>query len=99
MTTDKSFEERRREKLERARAEKDAAQALRRARCPVCQRPLLWHDEPGQTGTGTVPCKLDQGEVWELVTAKPAEDGAADPRTGPTVQARGDDARHGLGSP
>ena len=80
--TEKSFEDRRRERLERASNDKAMAQQLRKARCPVCQRPMLWHSEPGQPGTGTVPCKLDQGEVWELVTAKPAEEGSADPRAG-----------------
>lgn len=82
MTTEKSFEERRREKLAKAEAEQGMAQQLRRARCPVCQKPLLWHPEPGQPGTGTVSCKLDQAEVMELATAKPAVEGAPDPRAG-----------------
>jgi len=60
-------------KLKRDQAQKateDMAEQLRRARCPECQNPLLWHDGPQNETARGIKCELTQEEITERLQTK-----------------------------
>lgn len=42
---------------------KAMAEKFRRARCPECKQPLLWHDGPDNERAKGLDCELKQEEI------------------------------------
>jgi len=64
------FHLRQQQRDEERRAAADLSDQLRRARCPECNQPLLWHDGPENDAAPGMDCDLTQEQVLERINTK-----------------------------
>ena len=69
-----SFQERKAKREAERKGAETMADKFRRARCPECQQPMLWHDGPDNERAKGVNCELKQEEIMGRLSAKALEE-------------------------